>query len=210
MCLYICNIADFTTLPGLELLPPARQSRVMSYRQPKDRVRCLLSGLLLRRFCGVVADAQLCYGENGKPGLKDHSLCFNISHSGDYVVLATGEDEVGVDIERCRPYHRGVPGRFFQPEEEEWLRQQANDEAFFYLWTGKESVMKLLGLGLALPAQSFSVLPMDSSPHAVTGKTMFFEWLAYQGHIICRATFNAQKKLAAIPITPEILYNEAV
>ena len=117
MGLYICDIADFMNLDGLELVTPGRKKRVLAYRQPPDRARSLAAGLFLRKFCGVRDDAQLAYGENEKPYLKNQGLYFNISHSGSYVALATSETEVGVDIEKIAPRREDIIGRCFQPED---------------------------------------------------------------------------------------------
>ena len=191
MCLYICGIRDFMNLDGLELVTAARQKRVLAYRQAEDRARSLAAGLLLRRFCGVTGDAQLDYGENGKPRLKDPGLHFNLSHSGDYVLLATSDNEVGADIEKISPKNwDGVAKRCFQPEERRWLLQEGGDEAFFYLWTAKESVAKALGLGLALDPRSFGVRPFSAAAHRIAGKEIFLDWRRHDGHIICRAVLN--------------------
>jgi phosphopantetheinyl transferase len=202
MSLYICDISDFMNLDGLGLVTPARKTRVLAYRQAADRARSLVSGLLLRRFCGVTDDGQLHYGENGKPALKDQSLCFNLSHSGNYVALAVAENEVGVDIEKVAPYHRAVPARCFQADEQEWLERQGTDEAFYYLWTAKESVMKALGQGLSLSPPSFSVLPVDSSPRQIAGKTMYLDWLPHDGHMLCRAVLNHPEPFAPRMVNP--------
>lgn len=188
MCLYICNINEFMNLGGLDLVTLGRRARVLRFRQPKDRARSLVSGLFLRRFCGVTDDSQLIYSENEKPALRDGKLRFNISHSGDYVVLATSEHEIGVDIEVVAPRHAAVAKRCFQGPELEWMDGEANEEAFFYLWTGKESVMKLLGTGFSLAPHTFSLMPIDSSPHHICGQTMYFDWRQHNGHIICRAS----------------------
>ncbi len=195
MCLYICNISDFMNLEGLELVTAARKKRVLAYRRAADRARSLAAGLLLRRFCGVADDAQLVYGENGKPGLKDQSLYFNLSHSGDYALLATSDNEVGADIEKIAAHSEAVARRCFRPEEQEWLmRREDRDRAFFHLWTAKESVAKVLGLGLSLDPQSFCVLPPDKSARRIAGKNLFLDWQDHDGHIICRAASNRPDK----------------
>ena len=41
--------------------------------------------------------------ENGKPTVQGHpAFYFNLSHAGDYVVLAHGDVPLGVDIEQIR------------------------------------------------------------------------------------------------------------
>ena len=159
MKIYISGIKEFISLKGLELATAARRARIDRYRRADDKARCLVAGLLLRQVCGVTDDSQLAYGVNGKPFLKDGGAHFSISHSGDYVALAEADMEIGVDIEKLAPYSESVAARCFMPAELEWMRQDNSSEAFFHLWTAKESVMKGSGLGLALAPETFSVLP---------------------------------------------------
>ena len=46
---------------------------------------------------------HLVYGKNGKPYFSDiGDFFFNISHSGDYLILAWSCHEIGVDMESVR------------------------------------------------------------------------------------------------------------
>ena len=176
-------------LDGLDLVTDARRARIGTYTQPADRARCLVAGLLLREICGVTDNSQLSFGEQGKPYLKNRSMDFNLSHSGDYVVLATADSAVGVDIEKVVPFSDAVAERCLTPEEQQWMRSQCNiQDAFFTLWTAKESVMKGTGLGFLLSPETFSVLPIDSSPHCIGGQVWFLNWLNHNHHILCAAT----------------------
>ena len=119
--LYINSIQPFMLLDGLNLVTDTRRARIGTYVQPSDQARCLVAGLLLRKICGVTDDAQLYCGENGKPYLKNGGMYFNISHSGDYVVLATADSEVGVDIEKIVSADDAVADRCFTAEERKWI-----------------------------------------------------------------------------------------
>ena len=189
-------------LAGIELVACARRERIHGYVQLADKARCLVAGLLLRQICGVTEDCQLIYGGNGKPYLKSGDAYFNISHAGDYVALAVANCEVGVDIEKVSAYSDAVAAKCFTPPEREWLRREGCDEAFYRLWTAKESVMKASGFGFSLPPEAFSVLPLDSSAHSIAGKPWFLDWLSFSGYIICRATDGEAGKTEVITITP--------
>jgi phosphopantetheinyl transferase len=149
----------------------------------------------------------LTYGLNGKPYLKNQSINFNISHSGDYVVLATANREIGVDIEKIAVYPDKVAIRCFTLPEREWMEQEGENEAFYRLWTAKESVMKASGLGFSLAPEIFSVLPMDASAHHIDkiGKTWFLDWIPYNDYIICLAIEGKREKAEVITITPDDL-----
>jgi len=94
---------------------------------------------------------------NGKPMLKAGSemdLSFNLSHSGDWLVVATTVDtQIGVDLQQ-RSYQQPLTDlaeRFFHPEEAKALAEAEGDwqEAqFFRFWTLKEAYLKARGLGI--------------------------------------------------------------
>jgi len=200
MQVYLCNIQDFIRLNGLNLVTDSRKESIRAYVRDADKARCLVSGLLLREICGIMDDSQLVYGENGKPYLKNSRMYFNISHSDDYVVLAISNREIGVDIEKITPFDERVAFRCFTQQELEMVHEGGN-EAFFRLWTAKESVMKASGLGFSLPPETFSVLPMDESAHHIAGKTWFLDWNLHDDYIICLAIEGKREKYKVITIT---------
>ncbi|MCL1904342.1 MAG: 4'-phosphopantetheinyl transferase superfamily protein [Oscillospiraceae bacterium] len=192
MQLYICDIKPFLDLKGLALITKERQKRIHRYLRIEDKARSLVAGLLLRRVCGITDDEQIVFGKNGKPYLrsnggrsKQDKVYFNISHSGDYVILAIADREIGVDIEQIAPYSNAIAHRCFTPAEQEWLKQKGDDKSFFRLWTAKESVMKATGLGFALSPNSFCVLPLDSSVHYINKEGWRMEWFFHDGYIVC-------------------------
>ena len=187
MKLYISGIREIECLKGVELLTESRRARIDRYVRFEDKARCLIAGLLLRRVCGVTDDFQLTYGAKGKPYLKDGGAFFSISHSGDYVVLATSDSEVGVDIEKVANYSDSVAARCFTPQELKWMRSSSCRDTFHRLWTAKESIMKGTGLGFSLPPEAFSVIPEDSSAIFADDRYWSLDWLSYDGYIICRA-----------------------
>lgn len=187
MKIYISDIRPYIGLSEIGAVTESRQARINKLRNPADKAHCLATGLLLRRHCGIENDSQIIYNENGKPCLKDGNLRFNAAHSGNYAVLGVSDAEIGIDIEKIKPYKRNVAARCFTPPELEWLRQNG-DNAFFRLWTAKESIMKATGLGLAkLPPNTFTVLPAHS-PVYLLGKYWNLKWFEHDGHVICTAT----------------------
>lgn len=91
------------------------------------------------------------YSEHGKPEITDFPKHFNLSHSGDYVVCAVSDREVGVDIQKWVPFQERTAERFFAPEEWKLLQSlpaKQHMEMFYRLWTRKEAYGKYTGLGL--------------------------------------------------------------
>ncbi len=101
--------------------------------------------------------------EYGKPFIKGYKVEFNLSHSGDYALIAmTRESKVGVDVERFRSNieFESITNRFFSPNEIAKLMSLSPEKktiAFFNCWTRKEAYIKAQGLGLSLPLDSFDV-----------------------------------------------------
>lgn len=121
-----------------------------------------LVGLALERYWGLLlGNYRIARGEKGKPFIADkENIFFNISHSGDYVVCAVSDREIGIDIEKRAKARMEVAGRFFHKREVLALNALADDERnnlFYDYWSVKESFLKYIGTGLARPLDSFLV-----------------------------------------------------
>jgi 4'-phosphopantetheinyl transferase len=90
-----------------------------------------------------------------KPRLVDaDGWDFNVSHAGDYVVVAVRRGAVGVDLEMKRPVREmgALVRRYFHADEAaawEGLEEPEKEGGFFTLWSAREAAMKCCGLGLA-------------------------------------------------------------
>ena len=96
--------------------------------------------------------------EFGKPEC-DNGLCFNISHSGNYVLFALSDSKVGCDIEEIR-FLKGIRlGKIVFCDNEMKLLGNAFDRlgTFFELWTKKEALLKCMGDGFHRGAKSVDV-----------------------------------------------------
>lgn len=144
-------------------LDEARQARIRAFGGSNEALRSLAAGLLLCHAFGDEAKgARFERGGRGKPSLPNGKP-FNLTHAGDYAVLAVSNGTVGVDLERIRPIDWAkISARFFHPEERAFLAQSARPEVvFFWIWTLKESYLKAEGLGFSVSPASFSILPQD-------------------------------------------------
>ena len=91
------------------------------------------------------------YGDLGKPQIVNFPKKFNLSHSGDYVICAVGDGEVGADIQKWVPYKERTAERFFAKEEWKLLQETEESERtelFYRLWTRKEAYGKYTGQGI--------------------------------------------------------------
>lgn len=120
----------------------------------------LLLGYAVRRETGARGIVKWDTDMNGKPYLAGHSgLYVNLSHSGDYAVCALHNKPVGVDIQLCRDFDTNIAKRFFTQEEFLYIENRKNSsDAFFEIWTKKESFTKAVGKGISMGISGFSVL----------------------------------------------------
>lgn len=144
------------------------------------RTECIVSRGTLREVLSRYIDAvpgelRFDYGEHGKPYLRGERISFNVSHSGNTLLIAvTTNEEVGIDVERVRSdlAHEKVARRFFSPAEVEELSSldaALRPRAFFRCWTLKEAFVKVKGVGLALPLDQFDVTVAPDGPVALLG-----------------------------------------
>ena len=209
MLLYLVAITELRAWQGqgLALLPPARRSRVLRYLREEDRLRCLAGGLLMRHVLGVCEDGQLVEASYGKPALTEKGPQFNLSHAGEYVVLAVGNSPNGVDIERAERMKPAAAKYCMTPEEyAAFERADAPEEFFCRLWTGKESVMKGTGLGMRLAPRSFSLLPLEAGEYLIRGERWFVRWHGLnEGYIIALASQEQVREMEPVRLSAEIL-----
>ena len=113
-----------------------------------------------RHFCGEEGArfAHLARTQKGKPYFPDApEIACSISHTDGYWACAISDGPVGLDIEKMRqcPAQK-VARRFFHPQEA--LFAAKSQQAFFQVWTAKESYVKLLGRGIDACFGDFSVV----------------------------------------------------
>ncbi len=159
----------------IHLLDEERQARVRRLSASDDALRSLAAGLLLYDAFGENArNATFVHGKRGKPHLPDRRP-FNLTHAGDYAVLALAGDAVGVDIERIRDIDwEKVSQRFYHPDEQAFLAKADDPRAtFFTIWTLKEAYLKAEGQGFSVSPASFSVLPCGGETAVLSGTTSY-------------------------------------
>ncbi|MBR5240252.1 MAG: 4'-phosphopantetheinyl transferase superfamily protein [Clostridia bacterium] len=83
----------------------------------------------------------------GKPVIKDCPYHFNLSHSGDWLLLAVGDAPMGADIEKITKIRPKTMERYFSQSEQERVKKNGT-KAFFEIWCQKESYVKYTGEGI--------------------------------------------------------------
>lgn len=149
-------------------LSSEEDARLQRFVQRADRVRfaaarSALRGLLAERMGRDPLGLRFEAGPQGKPFVRGAPR-FNVAHSGTQALIALADRavglEVGVDIEhRSEDIDIEALGELvFTPAERAALRAADDRLAAFYLrWTGKEAVLKAIGVGIAEHLQSLDI-----------------------------------------------------
>lgn len=145
------------------------KEKILKFHFDKDKIRSLVGELLLKKIITTLFNVpcekmEITRDEYGKPFLLSPSidLEFNISHAGDWVVVAIDSMEIGIDIEQIVTMNLEIAERFFTQEEYKYIAnqtlQEQKNEQFFRIWTMKESYIKGVGRGLTIPLDSFTTI----------------------------------------------------
>lgn len=108
-----------------------------------NKKQSIMSSILKNKYI----EGDIYYNEHGKP-LSD-SIFFNVSHSDDFVLLARCEKEIGVDVEHVvKEIDDDLIDYVCNRGEVSYMNQSDKNKAFYTIWTKKEAVLKLEGIGL--------------------------------------------------------------
>lgn len=157
----------------LALADGERRAKIEKLTVREKKNQSLAAGAILPlalRAAGYSGNFEIGYEDNGKPYfIQPKGLFFNISHSGEWTLVALSDGEVGCDIQKTGPVDMRVAERFFTAEESKALEEAGGGarDLFFRMWTIKESYLKALGTGLARPLNSFSVRFTESGARIV-------------------------------------------
>ncbi len=127
--------------------------------------RILLKTCLAEYLSCALSDIRFTLNAYGKPELppeiNPHGVHFNLSHSGDYSVVALHTQPVGIDTEkldRTTDMLKIAQHNFHPLEIAQLENQPANAPLGLYLWMLKEAYIKYIGKGLAHPLREFYFL----------------------------------------------------
>jgi 4'-phosphopantetheinyl transferase len=171
--------------------PPERQARLEAMLGPDERQRAARFAFPWLRTRFAVAHAALrtvaarcldrppaslrfAAGPHGKPYLPDATLELNLSHAGDWGMIAVGHRHpVGVDLEAIAPKRVDAPmirAVTSTAERAAFAAMPVREHvtAFFRLWVRKEAVIKALGTGLSRRLDTIDVpLAAEAPPDGV-------------------------------------------
>ncbi len=189
-----------------------RRQKTDRYRFLKDRMLSLGAEGLLRYALSKAGRGGKAisyrYGAHQKPNLSDaDGFFFNLSHAGDYAMLAVSDAEVGCDVEKIRPVDLRLFSHVLTADEQSVLTAAPEEERnalFFRYWVLKESCMKALGKGFFLDPKAFSLTlapAICASGADILGPLAFAEGV-FSGYryAVCRSGEDIQIQTETVPI----------
>ncbi len=157
--LNINSVTDSQIQLWFEQMSSERKEAVSSIKISRKRKSKIIADALCRKaineYCGVnPEDIVFKYNRYGKPYVKNIPVHFSISHSGNYVVCAVSENEIGIDIEKIRDIDSRICKRFATEAEADYI--SSNQNRIFEIWTLKEAYFKCIGTGLTSDIKNIS------------------------------------------------------
>lgn len=138
-----------------DILSDREQDKAMRFINQKDKERYLVSKYCLRKLLAYfldtsAAEVDFFTKDEQKPATK--GIEFNISHTGNYVVIGISRKLIGVDVEFLNREFDfdSILETGFSAREVEFIGKTSVDVTNFYtLWTRKEALLKAVGEGLS-------------------------------------------------------------
>lgn len=160
------KVTDSEFIHYTRKIPTDRKEKLINILDRAEAVRSLFGILLIQKVLfenkGINPNNfSFLYNDYGKPLIDvPNAFHFNISHSEEWVVCATDNLPLGIDIEKVKPIDLEIAKQFFAKEEYDFINSRPDRDklsTFYEYWTLKESYVKAIGKGLSIPLDSFSL-----------------------------------------------------
>lgn len=181
-----------------ELLPAFEIEESMRFRQETDRMRFIACRHSLRRILSFhsslpAKDIEIKKSIRKKP--FTHGIEFNISHSGNMILIAIASTTVGIDIEIINPKidYTDLKSQCFALDEQLQIKSATD---FFGLWTRKEALLKASGEGLINEMANINCLEQQVTRHQVSYQIDTFS--IQGGYVFSLATVAGSKPIKYI------------
>lgn len=138
----------------ISTLPEQRKEQALKFKFLLGRKTCALAYQLLckglREEYGINEMPTFRYGEHGKPYIVGHEdIHFNMSHSKKAVMCYVSDQPVGIDVEELNRGNECLISYTMNEEEQAEIKDSPTPlMEFVKLWTRKEAVLKLSGVGI--------------------------------------------------------------
>ncbi len=183
----------------LNKLPAKDAERSLKFKRWQDRQAHILGRLLLREglsFLGFKNDiAEIQFHKLGKPYFKEGPF-FNITHSGNYVLCAISEVELGIDVEEMKDVDIQTFGSIFSEAEINAIDVVSNavekQKLFYEIWTKKEAIVKALGEGITMKLKEINTFQI---PCFAKGKYYYLHLVQLDTDYISHVSVEGTKEI---------------
>ena len=158
----------------LEKVNDQQKEKALKYKNELDQVRSLASSYLINKL----SKEPLLFNDMGKPFFEKGPF-FNVSHSGQYIVMAVSNKDIGVDIEENKEIDMSPLIRIFNEAEAKMIKEHAD---FYYFWCAKESLIKCIGSSISR-IKEIPALPFNGVK-SFNGKQYYIKTFIEDKHII--------------------------
>lgn len=190
------------------LLTADELARAQRYLRPADQQRFCITRHWLRVLLGRYtrhhpAHVRFVSGIHGKPELEPgQGWGFNVSHSGNAVLIAVGKERVGVDVEEINPAFgfQELLADNFSPAGQQYIKTSTDPHTAFYtLWTRKEALLKATAHGLTDQLDRIPTVDgvhlLNNASGGITGHWHVGSFSVFSGY----SAAVAHETMAAIP-----------
>lgn len=188
-----------------DVLSQDEQQRASRFHQALHSTRYLTARILLRLLLGhclsiAPSEVQFDRGPFGKPMIRNAQppVHFNLSYAEDRILIGVAPEPVGVDVEwLSRPIQvEDLLEACFTRAEISFITADPSDlrHRFFTLWSRKEAILKLTGVGIGNGLSDFEVLDgVSHTPKHFIGEqapshAYLYSFDAGEGFIACVAS----------------------
>lgn len=177
---WVVRLTGQTPESWRHVLSIAEWEKAMRFRFPADQIRSAVTRgvlrILLSRYLNRPAgDLAFTENDHGKPAIS--GIEFNVSHSGDYSLLAFSRSSpIGADVEliRDRKVIHDLSRRVLTPDEYQRFNSVPDldrQRVFHEIWTLKESILKAIGSGLSVAPESLEIAFHPDKPKLLSAQT---------------------------------------
>lgn len=194
------NIGNYTdeskyqaSLDIIRSIDSRRYEDISHIKSDVNKRRSMAAGMLIKDMCDRlgISDPVVGRDKHGKPYIEGHpKVCFNLSHSGEYAVIAYGDRPVGIDIQKARDVKEAFARRIMN--EAEYSGQDVPDmtdsKEICRIWTIKEAYSKLIGIGLSY---DFRDCVINHGDRLIEDTTGIYPTGTYRCYTIDKSTYMA-------------------
>ena len=158
-------------------------TKIKQFKYRKDQLVAFTSELIKYYYLAkilnkIYSNLHIEYTHYGKPFISNSNIDFNISHSGEYIILVISDRyRVGVDLEMRTPdIDASELGKVVFSDHEQNI-VASNIDKFLIIWTKKEALIKAHGTGFGTghyKNTQLSINPIEESSTAIIYSEVLF------------------------------------